>query len=169
MEDQGRARRMVGDVLDRVQLEEDEQVVAGLDLAVDRAVELRQPLVEGDRTVLSDAVGEVVEALLDRAGQLPADHVVVVGEHGDAEVAGAAQVRPGLRRHREVDRDQRRVEAHRGERARGEADQPPVDLGRDGDHPGREDAEGLAQLGGVEVLVGGERWVECSHAARPFR
>ena len=47
----------------RVQLEQHDRVVAGLDLAVDRAVEHRQAVVEGDRAVVGRRDREVVEAV----------------------------------------------------------------------------------------------------------
>ena len=88
---------------------------------------------------------EAVEAVLDRTGQLAADVVVVVGEHGQAEVGGPAQHRPGLRRVGDRERHQRGLEAHRRERAGGEADQVVVHPGRDGDDAAGEGAERLAQ------------------------
>ena len=54
-------------VLDGVQLEQHDRVVARLDLAVDGAVEPGQPLVEGDRAVAGRGDRDAVEAVLDRA------------------------------------------------------------------------------------------------------
>ena len=86
MEDQGLSRR----VLDGVQPEEDHQVVAGVDLAVDGAVEPRQAVVEGHRTVAARAHRDAGEALVDRTGELAADVAVVLGQHGDSQVFPAA-------------------------------------------------------------------------------
>ena len=93
-----------------VQPQQDDGVVAGLDLAVDRAVEAgeaRRRAWPRRRSVMLDV--EPVEAVLDRSGQLAADLVVVVGEHGQAEVAGPAQHRPGLRGVGDRERHQRRA------------------------------------------------------------
>src|SRR3954451_10309357 len=169
VEHQRSASGLVVDVLDGVQLEQDEDVVSGLDLLVDGAVELREPVVQRDRTRLGHRVGDAFEAVFDRAGQLAAHDVVVVGEHGDAEVARPAQAGPGLRGRRQVDRDQRRLDAHRSERAGRESGQLAVDLRSDRDHAGGEDPERLAEPGRVQVLVGGEGGGEGSHAVRPFR
>src|SRR6478609_4001517 len=67
-------------VLDGVQLEQHDRVIARLDLAVDRAVEHREAVGERDRPVGGGRHDEVVEAVLDGTGQLPADVAVVVGQ-----------------------------------------------------------------------------------------
>ena len=78
--------------------------VAGLVLSVDRAVEPGKAVIEHYSPVRGHRVGDAVEALADRRGELTTDHVVLVGENRDAEVPGAAEVRPRLRGRREVDR-----------------------------------------------------------------
>jgi microcompartment protein CcmL/EutN len=53
-------------------------VVAGVDLAVDAAVEAGEAVIEHDGAVIGDRVGDDVEAVFDGAGKLSADGVVVI-------------------------------------------------------------------------------------------
>ena len=117
--------------------EEHDHVVAGDDLLVDRAVVGRDGLVEQDGAVLGDPEGQPGEALLAGTGELAADRVVVVGQHADAEPVGLAEQRPGRARGRDRERHQRRVDAHRGERRRGDAGELSLDRRGHGDDAGR--------------------------------
>ena len=121
-------------------------MVAGLDLAVDRAVEAGQPVVERDRAVLGGGQRQAVEAVLDRAGQLAAHVAVVVGQDRDAEVAGPAQ-----RRARSCEVFATENDTSGGSRLTevnelaARPTQLAVDLGGHGDHAAGEDPERLAQ------------------------
>src|SRR3954447_1239144 len=131
-------------------------MVAGRHLVVDRAVEAGKTVVERDGAFVGGGQRESVEAVLDRAGELAAGRVVVLGQDRHAEVVGSAQGGPGPRGGGHRKRDQRRVETDGGERACSKADAGAVDGRGQCHHTAREDAEHLAQPARVEVLVGGE-------------
>ncbi len=141
-------------MVDRMQPEQDDEMVAGFNFAVDGAVKASQSLVERDRALVGCPDRDTAKAVIDRACQLPAHLAMMVSQDGHSEMGGPAQVGPGLRSRGDGERDQRRVEADAGERARRESGEPSVDLSGDRDNASGEDAERLAQLDWIEVLVG---------------
>lgn len=153
-------------VVDAVQLKQDDDVVTGLDLAINSAIELRETVIEGDSPFVGRVEEYPVESLGHRTGELAAEDVLMVGEHGDPEMIGATQIRPGLRGVRDRHRHQRRIEADTGERARGQTDHRAVDLRGHRDDAGGEDPERLAKSRGVEVLVGSEAAHACTSSNR---
>ena len=158
-------------MVDAVQLEQHDDVIARLDLAVDGAIEMSQSLVEGHRALVGCLHRDAVESVLDSSGELSTGGTLVVGENCDAEVCCASKIRPrlGPRRHR--DRHEWRVETDAGERACGEAGQLAVDLCGNRDDTGRENAERLAQPRGIEILIGmqlvGREFVRTRFAHEP--
>lgn len=75
-------------------LEQHDEVIARLELLADGAVIVGNPFGEHHRTAVGDLEGDAGEPLLGRTSELAAQCVVVLGEHGDAEVLGSAQLGP---------------------------------------------------------------------------
>ena len=67
-------------------LQEDHDVVACLDLGVDRALEPCQSPVERDRAVVADPHGHPDEPVLGNAGELTAHGALVIGQDCHPEV-----------------------------------------------------------------------------------
>ena len=95
MEDQRVAGVVVVGVAQGVEAKQHQHVVAGLDLTLDGAVELREAVGQEHRPVVVHDVLDPGEPRLRRTGQPAADRAVVAREHGDAEVGRPPQVRPG--------------------------------------------------------------------------
>lgn len=88
---------------------DDDEVVAGLALSLELAIEPSGGIVErgAAQPTVKRHIGEAVGAPL---GELTTQLLVVPGENVDAEATRVAQFRPGLRRLSGAEQDQRWVE-----------------------------------------------------------
>lgn len=77
---------------DGMELEQHDDVIAGLQLLADSAVILGDPLGEHHRTAVGDLEGDAGKPLLGRAGELATQCAVILGEHGDAKVLGSTSM-----------------------------------------------------------------------------
>jgi hypothetical protein len=102
-----------------VHLQQNQEVIPGLDLTVDGAVEPGGGVVDENGALASMLPFNLPEAVA-LACQGAADLVLVVGEDADTEPQHLPQARPGGRGLLDADRDQRRVDRDRSERAGGD-------------------------------------------------
>jgi hypothetical protein len=83
-------------VLDRMELQKHDGVVAGLNLPVNARVELCQAVGERYRAVAAQGHREAGKAVSGRTSQLACDGTMMISQDGHPQVGGAPQVTPGL-------------------------------------------------------------------------
>src|SRR5581483_6629837 len=140
-------------------------VVAGFVDHLDVAVDPGEYTVENRRAGAGRVPGQLRE-LVATANRKRAAHDLLVGaEDVDAEVPGVAEPWPAARPFVGHERDERRVERHRTERADRHARRTAIgiDTGDDGD-AGREMAEDLAEARGVDRARHVEAPADCRNS-----
>ena len=129
---------------------EDQLVVAGVVDQLDpQSTQARLPSMTGEPWPAPAPV-DPVELVAAGDGEAPAQLLLGVGEHVDAEAARPGDPRPAGRRPGRGHGHEGRVDRERDEALAGEARPAALlDAGHDG-HPGGEPAHGLLEPGGVE-------------------
>ena len=131
-----------GDVADA---QDHDGVVAGGHFLLDRALQPHAGALDEHRTGIRRHRLQPGEPVTGLGRQGARGRVVRLAEHADAQDRQTLEPGPRLGGVLHAERHQRRVQRHRDERAGGQTDPDAVDFGGDGDHPGREMTERLAQ------------------------
>jgi hypothetical protein len=118
-----------------------------------------------DRSLVRRSPVQRGETVGIMATQLPAGAFLIHAEHADAVRRCPPQDRPGRRRVREADRDDRWFERHRSERADRDADRRAVDDSGDRHDTGGKRGEDPTQLAWMQRLSQAQRWLTAAGTA----